>query len=57
MNKGSSFPNAWSKVFVENKFGAATTHWDKLSERIKRGVGSPCPLLLVGISKNIIKCS
>jgi hypothetical protein len=44
-----SFAEGWSKVFVGDKFGQATTHWAKLEQRLKRGVGNPCPLLLVGI--------
>lgn len=43
------FASEWSKMFVADKFGTATTHWDKLQERVNRGVGNPCPLILVGI--------
>ena len=32
-----------------SKYGEATTHWKKLMERLARGLGNPCPLLLVGI--------
>ncbi len=39
----------WTRSFVGDKFGTATTHWDKLQERLDRGVGNPCPLLLIGI--------
>ena len=46
---GKDFPRAWARMFVRDKFGSATTHWDKLQERIKRGVGNPCPLLLIGL--------
>ena len=34
---------------MNDKFGTATTHWVKLQERVSRGVGNPCPLLLLGI--------
>ncbi len=44
----------WSRRFVQDKFGRATTHWDKLMERIDRGVGNPCPLLLIGIPSSKI---
>lgn len=47
--KGAPFADAFAKSFVSDKFGTATTHWNKLSERIARGVGNPCPLLLVGL--------
>ena len=45
----SDFATEWSRAFVRSKFGTSTTHWDKLQERIGRGVGNPCPLLLIGI--------
>ena len=45
----SDFPTEWSRAFVNDKFGASTTHWDKLLEHVRRGVGNPCPLLLIGI--------
>ena len=43
------FVGEWARRFVQDKFGSATTHWNKLQERIERGVGNPCPLLLIGI--------
>lgn len=43
------FAEAWTDNFVSNKFGQATTHWNKLNDRVDRGVGSPCPLLLIGL--------
>jgi len=52
--KGIPFAEAFSKQFVSDKFGAATTHWQKLKDRIDRGVGSPCPLLLIGLPASII---
>jgi hypothetical protein len=33
----------------QSKYGEATTHWRKLMVRIDRGLGNPCPLLLIGI--------
>lgn len=48
------FAIAWSENFVSNKYGEATTHWKKLMDRIQRGVGNPCPLLLVGLPASII---
>jgi hypothetical protein len=48
------FREAWSSHFVSDKFGAATTHWRKLEDRIKRGVGNPCPLLLIGLPSSIV---
>lgn len=48
------FVSRWARAFVQDKFGTATTHWEKLLERINRGVGNPCPLLLVGIPDTTI---
>lgn len=44
-----SFTEAFADQFVADKFGEATTHWGKLEDRLQRGVGNPCPLLLIGI--------
>lgn len=51
---GNSFASSWARSFVADKFGQATTHWNKLAERMDRGVGNPCPLLLLGIPDSII---
>jgi hypothetical protein len=50
----SSFAEVWASVFCADKFGASTTHWRKLEDRIHRGVGSPCPLLLIGIPAGVV---
>lgn len=50
----TSFPEAWSASFVQDKFGAATTHWRKLEDRVHRGVGNPCPLLLIGLPSSLV---
>lgn len=51
---GKPFIDAWAELFVADKFGAATTHWAKLEQRIARGVGNPCPLLLIGLPRTVI---
>jgi hypothetical protein len=51
---GTSFAEAWANSFVQDKYGAATTHWQKLDDRIRRGVGNPCPLLLIGLPAGIV---
>jgi hypothetical protein len=51
---GCSFEEAWSALFVADKFGAATTHWNKLEDRVRRGVGNPCPLVLIGLPSSIV---
>ncbi len=48
------FRDAWVAGFVSDKFGAATTHWSKLEDRIQRGVGNPCPLVLIGMPASIV---
>jgi hypothetical protein len=49
------FTDAWTDKFVGDKYGEATTHWAKLVSRINRGVGNPCPLLLVGLPASIVR--
>jgi len=49
-----SFAAGWAHAFVADKFGEATTHWRKLDDRVRRGVGNPCPLLLIGIPKEVV---
>jgi len=53
-SKGS-FQKGWAHAFVSDKFGEATTHWRKLEDRVHRGVGNPCPLLLIGIPDSVLK--
>ena len=49
------FAQAWTDNFVGNKYGQATTHWDKLQHRVQRGVGNPCPLVLIGLPASMIR--
>ncbi|MBI3451354.1 MAG: restriction endonuclease [Rhodospirillales bacterium] len=49
-----SFADAWASQFCGDKYGQATTHWQKLKDRITRGVGNPCPLLLIGIPDTVV---
>ncbi|MGB7586661.1 MAG: BglII/BstYI family type II restriction endonuclease [Terriglobales bacterium] len=48
------FATAWTDSFVSDKYGEATTHWRKLMNRVSRGVGNPCPLLLIGLPASIV---
>jgi hypothetical protein len=52
--KALTFGEAWTDHFVNDKYGTATTHWRKLEDRIRRGVGNPCPLLLIGLPQTIV---
>jgi hypothetical protein len=49
-----SFKDAFVDKFVSDKFGEATTHWRKLEDRVHRGVGNPCPLVLIGLPDTIV---
>jgi len=48
------FDQAWARHFVSDKYGAATTHWRKLMDRVSRGVGNPCPLALIGLPASLV---
>lgn len=52
--RSGDFRQAWVDAFVSDKFGEATTHWRKLQDRVLRGVGNPCPLVLIGIPSNVV---
>ena len=52
--RGMPIPEAFARKFVADKFGQATTHWSKLEDRVARGVGNPCPLLLIGLPEQIL---
>lgn len=54
VRSGNTFAQAWAASFVADKFGAATTHWRKLEDRVHRGVGNPCPLLLIGLPSALV---
>ncbi|MFL6843550.1 MAG: BglII/BstYI family type II restriction endonuclease [Allosphingosinicella sp.] len=49
-----TFREVFVNKFVADKFGEATTHWRKLEDRIHRGVGNPCPLVLIGLPDSIV---
>ena len=48
------FRDAWTGIFVSDKFATSTTHWSKLQDRVQRGVGNPCPLVLIGLPSSIV---
>jgi hypothetical protein len=52
--RGQSFAQAWAAKFTSDKFGQATTHLTKLQDRVARGVGNPCPLVLIGLPVSIV---
>ena len=42
-------------TMAAGKYGTSTTHWRKLTDRLDRGVGNPCPLLLIGLPASCIQ--
>ncbi len=36
------------------KFGAETTHWEKLEAQIARGASNPCPVVLIGLPASVV---
>lgn len=54
VSRGVPFHEAFAGAFVADKFGPSTTHWAKLEDRVRRGVGNPCPLLLIGLPLGIL---
>lgn len=52
--RGMTFADAWAARFAADKFGAATTHWTKLAQRLDRGVGSPCPIVAIGLGRSVV---
>ncbi|WP_407495178.1 BglII/BstYI family type II restriction endonuclease [Pseudooceanicola sp. MF1-13] len=54
VSRGTPFHEAFAGAFTADKFGPSTTHWAKLEDRIRRGVGNPCPLVLIGLPLGII---
>lgn len=55
--KEGDFIKGWARAFVADKYAASTTHWTKLAGLVDRGVGGPCPLLLIGIPSGIVTVS
>ena len=42
-------------AMTSSKYGESTTHWKKLIDRLGRGVGNPCPLLLIGLPASCVQ--
>lgn len=41
-----------ARDLCSSKYGTSTTHMQKLLTRMERGVGDPCPCILIGIGKD-----
>lgn len=44
-----------ARYLCSSKYGTSTTHMQKLITRMQRGVGDPCPCILIGIGKEKIQ--
>jgi hypothetical protein len=49
------FQDAFSDLLVSDRFGEATTHWRKLEDRVRRGMGNRCPLVPIKFPFSIIR--
>lgn len=47
----SELQELFNQVGIGKKYGASTTHWDKLVPKVNGGGAGGCPLLLVGITE------
>ena len=54
LTDNASFAEAAASMLA-TKYGESTTHWSKLMERLERGVGNPCPLLLIGLPADCVR--
>lgn len=54
MTSGKNASRALASSLVRDKFGAATTHWTKLQDRLDRGDGSPCPIVAIGFPRSVV---
>ena len=59
VTRGPDLQNLVSRVIRSKdggfKYGASTTHWEKLIPRVNLGGGGECPLLLIGIQPDRIE--
>jgi hypothetical protein len=47
----SELQDLFDELGIGGKYGASTTHWDKLMPKVIEGRAGGCPLLLIGISR------
>lgn len=53
LTRGPDLANLFKTLGVQGKYGASTTHWDKLMPRLQSGRAGGCPILALGISKKL----
>lgn len=49
-----TFEASWADLFVNDKYAASTTHWDKLMQNVAKRTAYPCPIILIGLPPSII---
>lgn len=52
---GTYFDKHGTERPIKGKYGASTTHMDKLLPRLKEGRSGGCPVLALGITKKLLK--
>ena len=52
ITRQSELQTIFNKLRIGKKYGASTTHWNKLVPKVDGGGAGCCPLLLVGMGMN-----
>lgn len=47
----SELQSLFNRLGIGHKYGASTTHWDKLIPKVEGGGAGGCPLLLIGMTE------
>lgn len=50
ITRGPQLKDLFKKLGIQSKYGASTTHWDKLIPRLLSGRAGGCPILALGIT-------
>jgi hypothetical protein len=51
ITRSSSLQTIFNDLGIGKKYGASTTHFDKLLQKAERGLAGTCPLIILGIKK------
>lgn len=55
LTRSTSLNTTFKELGIYSKYGASTTHMDKLIRKVKGGGAGGCPLILIGITSECIK--
>jgi len=55
VTRGPDLAGLFKKLGVQGKYGASTTHWEKLLPRLQSGRAGGCPILALGIGMNLYR--